>query len=67
MRVIVDYQRCEGHGLCEKTAPDLFELDEQGFLIAKFEGRDIPPELEDAARDAVGVCPVAALAIDGDA
>lgn len=64
MRVVVDLQRCEGYGMCEKAAPDLFELDECGNLIAKYEGRDIPPELQAAAEEAVRLCPVAALKLD---
>ncbi len=31
MRIVVDLRRCEGHGMCEKAAPELFELDEQQF------------------------------------
>lgn len=64
MKVLVDFQRCEGHGLCEKVAPDLFELDESANLIAKYDGRDIPPELQAAAEEAVRLCPVAALKLD---
>lgn len=64
MKVRVDYQRCEGHGMCERVAPTLFRLDEQGMLVAAYEGRDVPPELEEAADEAVRLCPVAALAIE---
>ena len=67
MKVRVDYQRCEGHGMCERAAPALFRLDEAGMLIAAYEGRTIPPELEEAADEAVRLCPVAALALEEDA
>lgn len=66
MRILVDYKRCEGYGMCEKAAPDLFELGESGDLIAHFDGRDIPAELESQGEDAVRLCPVAALAIEKD-
>ena len=64
MKVALDRKRCEGHGVCENAAPGLFTLDENAELIVHFEGRDIPSEFEDAARDAVRVCPVAALIVE---
>jgi ferredoxin len=64
MKVALDRKRCEGHGMCETAAPELFTLDEAGELIAHFDGRTIPAELEESARDAVRVCPVAALTIE---
>jgi ferredoxin len=50
--------------MCETAAPELFTLDEAGELIAHFDGCTIPAELEESARDAVRVCPVAALTIE---
>jgi ferredoxin len=67
MKVLVDYKRCEGHGMCEQAAPELFALDEAGELIARYDGREIPEHLQAAAEDAVRLCPVAALAIEGAA
>ena len=66
MKVGLDRKRCEGHGLCERVAPDLFTLDEAGELIAHYEDREIPAHLQESARDAVRVCPVAALTIEED-
>jgi ferredoxin len=63
MKVALDRKRCEGHGMCESAAPELFTLDEAGELIAHYDGQAIPARLEEAARDAVRVCPVAALTI----
>jgi ferredoxin len=59
MRIELDRPRCEGHGLCEEAAPGLMHLDDDGELIldvVEVEGDDLA-----AARDAVRVCPVAAL------
>jgi len=64
MRIGVDRKRCEGYGMCEKAAPELFELDQAGELIVKYEGREIPAEYEEAGREAVRVCPVAALFVE---
>ncbi|MGB3771168.1 MAG: ferredoxin [Rhodococcus sp. (in: high G+C Gram-positive bacteria)] len=61
MRIDVDWDRCEGHGLCADQAPKVFDLDDDGELHHAFDGKDIPDELESSAKSAVGVCPVAAL------
>ena len=63
MRIEVDYKRCEGHGLCEDQAPDVFELDDEGDLIYKFEGQDVPADLASAAARGAAACPVAALRV----
>ncbi|KQO42228.1 ferredoxin [Aeromicrobium sp. Leaf245] len=61
MRIIADYDRCEGHGLCVDQAPDVFDLDDEGDLVHHFDGTDLPSEQEAAGRRAVDSCPVAAL------
>jgi ferredoxin len=63
MRVHVDEERCEGHGRCYATAPEVFEADEVG------NGREIgdgavPPDLEHKARVAVANCPERAITIE---
>jgi ferredoxin len=66
MKYRLDRPRCEGHGFCAGMAPEVFELDENGELIARLEGEELPEHLHDAVRDAVRVCPVAALSIEGE-
>jgi ferredoxin len=61
VKVIADYGRCEGHGLCTREAPEIFELDDEGELIHHWDGADIPSGQHDAASSAVSACPVAAL------
>jgi len=61
MRISVDVNRCEGHGMCEQMAPEIFELDDDGVLINHYEGQDLDGELVVAAERAAGSCPVAAL------
>ncbi|KGH43272.1 MULTISPECIES: ferredoxin [Modestobacter] len=63
MKIEVDYKRCEGHGLCEDQAPDVFELDDEGDLIYQFEGQDVPAEHQTAAARGAAACPVAALRV----
>lgn len=61
MRIIADYARCEGHGLCVDQAPAVFDLDDEGDLVHHYDDQDLPADLEDAAGRAVDACPVAAL------
>ncbi|MFB8003084.1 ferredoxin [Nocardia sp. NPDC056000] len=64
MRITVDYNRCEGHGMCEERAGRLFRLDDDGNLHFDYENREVPEHDVADATAAVGVCPVAALRID---
>jgi ferredoxin len=58
----VDADRCEGHGLCEQTAPDVFRLDEDGITHPLYD--EPPGHLISVAEAAVRMCPVAALRIE---
>lgn len=57
----LDRPRCEGHGLCEQTAPEIYRLDDDGELEVLIE--DVPPELRAKAEAGARVCPVAALRV----
>jgi ferredoxin len=59
VRIDVDFDRCEGHGLCEQTAPEVYQLDDDGNLTVLVEV--VPAELELKAAAGARVCPVAAL------
>jgi ferredoxin len=62
MRVHVDRTKCSGIGLCEMTAPAVFEIgaDGQSQVIDPD-----PPEAERAAaEEAVSACPTGALSIE---
>lgn len=63
MRILVDHDRCEGHGLCAGQASGVFELDAAGDLVYRFDGQDVPEELTSAAARGASVCPVAALRV----
>jgi ferredoxin len=61
MRVHLDPDLCQGHGVCESEAPDVFELGkaEQVTIID-----DRPPEaLRAEVEAAVRFCPTSALRI----
>jgi len=61
MRVFVDLERCEGHGMCVLAAPEVFDLDDEGVLHYD---PTPPEELRPAIEDAVRSCPVVAISID---
>jgi ferredoxin len=60
--VTIDRNRCQGHARCVAFAPDLFELDIEGFATVR-EGSSMPREdAEKAARN----CPESAITISLD-
>lgn len=64
MRIVVDRERCQGHGRCYDLAPQLFDADEEGYVVLLEPDGVVPPSLEGAARAAVGNCPERALNLD---
>jgi ferredoxin len=60
MRVLIDRDRCQGHGRCYDLAPDLFGEDEDGYGVVLGDGR-VPPGREEDARLAEANCPEAAV------
>jgi ferredoxin len=58
--VLIDPERCQGHGRCYDLAPDLFGEDEDGYGVVLGDGQ-VPPRSEDDARLAEANCPEAAV------
>jgi NADH:ubiquinone oxidoreductase subunit F (NADH-binding)/ferredoxin len=63
-RLVVDWTRCDGHGLCAHVVPELIRLDDNGFPA--FPDTPVPAWLEPGARRAVGICPALALRLVDD-
>ena len=64
MRVVADLDKCQGHGLCRMSAPEVFDVtDDEGQVIVNFDG-EIPADLEDGAALGVDSCPEIALSIE---
>jgi ferredoxin len=63
MRVHVEEERCQGHGRCYATAPELFDADDIGNGHEVGDGT-VPPGFEDKARLAVANCPERAIEIE---
>lgn len=59
MKARVDEERCRGHGICTTICPSVFELNDDGYSTVTVP--EVPPEFEDAVRDAVKECPEQAI------
>jgi len=65
VRIKVDRDLCQGHGVCRSEAPELFDVDrESEQVIVKDES---PPEsLREKLNAAVRYCPTHALSVEED-
>jgi len=62
VKVIVNESLCDGYGKCERVAPDLFKLDEDGIAHVLVESELMPEQFE-RAKAAVNLCPVSAISL----
>ena len=62
MRIAYSRDACQGHNRCYLLAPELFDVDDEGYAILLVEG-DVPAELEDKARLAADNCPEYAISL----
>lgn len=60
-RLVVDWTRCRGHGLCAHLVPELMHLDAQGYPVIL--NMPVPNWLEKDAQQAVDMCPALALGL----
>ena len=56
---MVDWTRCNGHGLCAHLVPEVIHLDAQGYPVIL--NIPVPAWLEKDAQQAVHMCPALAL------
>jgi ferredoxin len=62
MKVRVDPEVCQGHGVCHMSAPDLFLLrDEDGQAYVS--GEDVPAGREELAQLGADSCPERAITV----
>ena len=64
MRVVVDRDLCQGHGVCESEAPAVFAVSKKGVLEILDDAP--PPALRAQIEMAVQYCPTHALRIVED-
>ena len=63
MKINYDRDACQGHNRCYLLAPEVFDVDDEGYAILLIDG-DVPPELEDKARLSADNCPEYAITIE---
>lgn len=63
MRILLDTEKCQGHGRCYTLAPAVFDADDVGHCLLLVD--EVPEEHQVAARDGVENCPEQALTIEG--
>jgi ferredoxin len=62
VRITVDRAVCQDYGQCVFSAPDVFDLDDDGRLVHR---DDAPEAARDEVEAAAMACPVQAIRIDG--
>jgi ferredoxin len=64
MKVKVEHKMCQGNARCWSLAPDVYHLDDSGYIV---EGDiEVPAGQEALARRGARACPERALKIDGE-
>ena len=62
LKAVAERNACCGYGICAEICPQVFKLDENGFVTVAV---DLVPEgLEAQAREAAAACPQSALAVE---
>jgi len=61
VKVIANHKLCSGHARCASVAPEVFPLDDNGYV--GFEEKAVPTEFEAVARRGVRACPERALTL----
>ena len=66
-RVLIDTSKCSGHGRCYTLAPDVFDMDDEGFPVIVVETVEAGSEHERLAKTAVDACPERAISLEPQA
>jgi ferredoxin len=64
LKIVVNQTLCSGHARCAAVAPEVFTLDDDGYI--GFAEKDVPPGLEASARRGARACPERAISIVDD-
>jgi ferredoxin len=55
MKIRIDKAHCVGNARCEAVSATLYPLDDEGYI--SIEGFDVPPGMEELARQGARACP----------
>lgn len=61
MKILVNRSRCAGHARCNAVAPELFRLDDDGYIAVQ--SFDVAPGDEALAKRGARACPERALKV----
>ncbi len=64
MKIRIDKAKCVGNARCAAVSPELFPLDEEGYIAVH--EIDVPPGMEGLARRGKRACPERIIAIEDD-
>jgi len=64
MRIVIDWDLCQGHGACTGEAPEVFEVSNKGQLTVKIERPD--ESLRAKVELAAQYCPTGAISLVQD-
>ncbi len=62
MRIVLDSDRCTGHGRCYSLAPELFDSDDDGHSVVL--ATEVPEAQESQAWLAVQNCPERCISLE---
>ena len=62
MKIRIDKAKCVGNARCAAVAPELFPLDDEGYIsVSEIE---VPPGMEELARRGARACPERIIVIE---
>ena len=64
MKIRIDKAKCVGNARCAAVSPELFPLDEEGYIAVH--EIDVPPAMEALARRGKRACPERIIVIEED-
>lgn len=65
MRIVFDRSLCQGHNRCYLLAPELFDVDDDGYAVLRETG-EVPADLAHKARLAADNCPEYAITLQSE-
>jgi len=61
MRVVVDYDKCQGNAQCMSLLPEVFDVDDDGYLTLLDEA--LPEQMRDRLELVCEECPTQAITL----
>ena len=61
MKIVIDRSRCTGHARCAAIDPELYILDDDGYIAS--DGFDVPEGKEASAKRGARACPERVISV----